>query len=250
MDNTTHDYHISFFRPTTPHTTANRNMVLGMVTTWFIAIFGFQFLLWVLEKPTPEPAYLTFQNIWGAIEGGNPNKTELQEFGQISLLVLGKIAVTPDDKIALSNALSWSVYQLTGEAQKEEIVDKVKRMETLKLEIDNISDVEYINAKLELSTSLSPKLKLSVLDVRSKILPLELSSASMDKLTGETKETIPGIMKKYLVHNQSFLTDTKFLGFPFHYFYTAIFLLILFVGLCLAYCIKIDLLNARLHIEE
>lgn len=250
MDNSDHDYHISFFRPTTPHTTANRNMVLGMVSTWFIAIFGFQFLLWVIEKPTPEPAYITFQDVWGAIESGDPSNTELQELGKAALSVLGKIAISPDDKIALDYALSWSVYQLTDDTQKENLVKKVRKMETLKSEISNISDEEYINMKLDLSTTLSPMLKLSVLDVRSKILPLELTSESMDNLTRETKEVIPGIMKKYLVHNQSFLTDTKFLGFPFHYFYTSVFLLILFIGLCLTYCIKIDLLNAKLHIEE
>jgi putative solute:sodium symporter small subunit len=79
---------------------------------------------------------------------------------------------------------------------------------------------------------------------------LELSAENTGKLTSETINSLPGIMKKYLIHNQSFLTDFKFLGFPFHYFYTAIFLLILFVGLCWLYCVKADSLNAKLGIVD
>ena len=62
--------------------------------------------------------------------------------------------------------------------------------------------------------------------------PAALSDASLDRL--------PEIMKLYLTHNQSVLTDTLFLGFPFHYFYTAIFLLILFIGLCILYNVLIE----------
>ncbi|MBW6500163.1 MAG: DUF4212 domain-containing protein [Bacteroidales bacterium] len=45
---------------------------------------------------------------------------------------------------------------------------------------------------------------------------------------------------KELTHNQSALTDTVFLGFPFHYFYTAVFLLILFIVLCIVYNILVE----------
>jgi len=250
MDDTTQDYHISFFKPTTPHTRANRNMVLGMVTTWFIAIFGFQFLLWILEKPTPEPAYVTFQQVWGNAENGTASEQELQGLGQATLSVLGKIAISPDDKLALNNALSWTIYQLTEDSLKTEVIKRVQKFEDLKANIDNISDPVYIDTKVSLSAEMGSMLNLSVLDIRSKILPLELSSKNMDNMTTGVKKSLPGIMKKYLVHNQSFLTDTKFLGFPFHYFYSSVFLLILFVGLCLVYCIKIDRLNAKLHIED
>jgi putative solute:sodium symporter small subunit len=91
---------------------------------------------------------------------------------------------------------------------------------------------------------------MSKLDVRTKILPVELMSADIENLTSKTKENLPGIMTKFLVHNQSFLTDFKFLGFPFHYFYTAIFLLILFVGLCWLYCVRTDNMNAKMDIID
>lgn len=250
MDKSSDEYHISFFKPTTPQAKTNRNMVVWLILIWFVAIFGFQILLWLIEKPTPEPSYITFQKVWVNIESGSANVNELQEFGQATLSVLGKLAITPDDKKALDNALSWTVYQLTEDSLRASIVAKVQEFEKIKAGIEDISDPAYIKAKRSLSAEMSPMLKLASLDIRSKILPLELSSENMDNLTDNSKNNLPGIMKKYLVHNQSFLTDMKFLGFPFHYFYTAVFLLILFVGLCLLYCVRTDIMNAKLNIVD
>ena len=53
MEKPSEGYHISFFKPTTERARANRNMVLWLVTVWFVAIFGFQILLKILEKPVP-----------------------------------------------------------------------------------------------------------------------------------------------------------------------------------------------------
>ena len=72
MDDSSQDYHISFFKPTTPQATANRNLVIWLVLIWFVAIFGFHILLRIVEEPTPEPAYLTFQNAWETMENGSP----------------------------------------------------------------------------------------------------------------------------------------------------------------------------------
>lgn len=72
--------------------------------------------------------------------------------------------------------------------------------------------------------------------------------------TDETRYTgfdaLPAAMELYLTHNRSGLTDTRFLGFPFHYWYTAQFLLILFIGLCLIYARATDKMNKRLGIED
>jgi len=250
MDNSNDEYHISFFKPTTPQAVANRNMVVWFVLIWFIAIFGFQILLKILEKPTPEPSFITFEKVWEGVKSGSAGDTELQEFGQATLSVLGKVMITPAERATLDNALNWTISQLTADSQREAQTDKIREFESIKATITDISDPDYIAAKVNLASELSPKLGLSAKDVRSKILPLELSAELGESLTEETKNTLPGIMKKYLVHNQSVLTDFKFLGFPFHYFYTAIFLLILFVGLCWLYCVKIDSLNKRLNIVD
>lgn len=250
MENSNDEYHISFFKPTTTQARANRNMVVWLVLIWVVAIFGFQLLLLILEKPTPEPAYLTFQNVWEDVKNGGSDEAQKQSLGQASLSVLGKMAIAAGDKESLNNALSWSVYQLTEESSREALVAEVKAFEGLKASIEDLSDADYIAAKKAISVKFSPILGLAALDVRSKILPLELSSAAMTELSADTKSNLPAVMKKYLVHNQSFLTDTKFIGFPFHYFYTATFLLILFVGLCWLYCVKTDSMNKKLNIID
>jgi len=250
MENKTDDYHISFFKPTTPQALYNRNMVVWLVLIWVIAIFGFQVLLRILEKPTPEADYITFQSVWPQVEKGDASEKELIQFGQSTLSVLGKIMLSGEDKPVLNDALSYSVYQLTPDSRKEELTSMIRRFEERRKSIDNISNPEYVAAKKKLSNELSPVLNLSSTDIRSKILPLELKAEGLADLTEESRAKLPVVMKKYMVHNQSALTDFKFLGFPFHYFYTAVFLLILFVGLCWLYCILTDRVNAKLDIAD
>jgi putative solute:sodium symporter small subunit len=243
-------YHISFFRPTTPRARANRNIVIWLASIWAVSIFGFQILLLVLEKPTPEPAYLTFQSVWGDVEDNSADRIELQEFGKTALSVLGKIAISDKEKATLENALSWSIYQLTPDSLRSVLVARVQGFENIKAEIVNIANPDYITARNALSKELSPVLVLVSNDVRRNILPLALRSSSMKVLTDDTKASLPAIMEKYLIHNQSVLTDTRFLGFPFHYFYIGVFLLILFVGLCWVYCVLVDRLDERLKTVE
>jgi putative solute:sodium symporter small subunit len=64
------------------------------------------------------------------------------------------------------------------------------------------------------------------------------------------REELGGIMNLYLVHNQNALTDFRFLGFPFHYWYTAQFLLILFVFLCVIYASAIQKANEKYDFVE
>lgn len=250
MDDTTNSYHISFFRPTTKQALANRNLVLWLVSIWFIAIFGFHFVLRAIEKPVPEPVYTEFLGVWENVSKLEGSEGDMQLFGKSVLSVLGKIALMPEEKSALDNALSNTLYTLTPDSMKQSLIDQISDFEATKASITNISDEAYIAKKVELSKKLSPVIGLSQLDIRSKVLPFELTSANIQSLSNETIAAIPGIMEKYLVHNQSVLTDTKFLGFPFHYFYSAVFLLILFVGLCYVYCVKIDRLNKKLEIAD
>lgn len=250
MNNSSNDYHISFFKPTTPQAKANRNMVIWLVLVWCVAIFGFHFLLRIIEKPTPEPTYVTFESVWPKIENGTASDTDVQEFGKASLSVLCKIAIAADDKPALNNALSWSVYKLTADSLRGELVAKVKAMEEKVAAVTDLKDTQYTEAKKSFSAAVCPLLNLSTQDIRAKILPNELVSANIDGLLEESKKDLPSIMAKYLIHNQSFLTDTKFLGFPFHYFYSAVFLLILFVGLCWVYCVNTDKINAKFDIAD
>ncbi|PLX12731.1 MAG: hypothetical protein C0597_12640 [Marinilabiliales bacterium] len=250
MESNQNDYHISFFRPTTVQAKWNRNLAIKLILIWAVAVFGFHFLLKAIEKPTPEAAYLNYKEVWGNVMMDNASTAELQSFAHSSLSVLGKVFVSSEEKAVLSNALSWTTFQLADSAQKELIFEQVVEFEKLKSEITSISDPDYIGAKNKISQLVSPILGLENNDPRKNIVSISLVSSDLKEFNAENKDAFPAIMTKYLIHNQSFLTDFKFLGFPFHYFYSAVFLLILFVFLCWIYCVRVDAMNLKLDIEE
>ena len=250
MESQENGYHISFFKPTTEIARLNRNIIVFLVCIWTVAIFGFQIALKVLEKPTPEPAYLAFEQVWNQVRDGNATEAEIQVFAQTALSVLGKNFIDPAHRKALDNGLSRSVFLLAGPEEGVRIKEKVAEFEILKSRIVNITDPEYVRADKELESMVVPILGLSQKDIRSTLISIEISSFMMDELSEESRETIPAAMSLYLIHPQSFLTDGRFLGFPFHYFYTSIFLLVLFVGLCWLYCIRTDRRDAKLGIKE
>ena len=250
MDSQPNDYHISFFKPATEMARLNRNMVLYLVCIWAVAIFGFQIALKVLEKPTPEPAYLEFEKVWEQVKDGEANEQTLQIFSHVTLSVLGKNFIDPGHRAALDNGLSYSLYALAGPEIRDELKKQIAAFETLTSQIENITNPEYVTAKKELALRVGPILGLSENDVRTTLTSIELHSSMMDGLSPESKEVIPAAMSRYLIHNQSFLTDGRIFGFPFHYFYTAIFLLVLFVGLCWLYCVRADYRDAILGIDS
>ncbi|HDS07219.1 MAG TPA: DUF4212 domain-containing protein [Bacteroides sp.] len=250
MENSSEGYHISFFKPTTERARYNRNMVIWLVSIWFIAIFGFQILLKVIGKPVPQAEYLSFENAWSNIDGGNHTGADLQELAASCLSVLGKITLAPEDKPVLDDAFSWCVYHLSPEGTRQDLLNEIVNYRQTSAGISTIEDPEYIRSKSFLSVKISPLLGISEYDVRRNIIPFALEAEGMGEMKPETKGNLPAVMEKYLVHNQSVLTDIKFLGFPFHYFYTAVFLLILFVGLCWLYCVRIDARNKKLGFSD
>lgn len=250
MDPTNHEYHISFFKPTTEQARRDRNMVIWLICIWAVAIFGFQILLRIVEEPTPEPVYLSFQKTAPSVFSETSSPEEMREFSQSILTVLSKVSINPEHRKVLDQWLSWSVYTMAPLEAKDRLATSVMLLEQVDAKYNDILNAEYLNAKELVNRSALPYLGISTKDVRSRILPLELRSAFMaDKPAIEFTE-LDAVMAKYLIHNQSFLTDFKFLGFPFHYFYTAVFLLILFVGLCLLYCVRTDRMNKELEIAD
>ena len=248
MDPSQNDYHISFFKPTTESARHNRNMVVQLVLIWAVAIFGFQILLKIIEKPVPEPALALFESSWNAIDAGTPSASDYQGAGQAVLSVLGKIAIQADDKLLLENALSNFAWELSE--QKDEFKSTVAAFEEIAASISDISDEAYTTKKNELIPVLAELFGMNELDVRSKISPLEIKSSLMESFEDSDRDRMVETMGLYLTHNRSVLTDTEFLGFPFHYFYTAVFLLILFIGLCWLYCVRTDMFNKKYGIED
>ncbi len=250
MDTSDNNYHVSLFKPKTPHARANRNMVLLFFCIWAVAIFGFQILLKIFEKPTPESSFVAFEAVWPEVKNGTASDEGLQVFAKSLLAVLGKVAIAPNHQTPLRNALSWTVYQLADSAAKVSLHNQVRAFEETKSAISSIADKDYINAGNALAMEVAPILGLSQNDVRYKIIPFELVSDGMKELDRANAVQVPDVMSTYLIHNQSFLTDKRFLGFPFHYFYTAIFLLVLFVGLCWLYCYRTDIINEKFNIAD
>lgn len=250
MDPQKNDYHISFFKPTTDGARRNRNIVVQFVLIWAVAIFGFQFLLKILEKPIPEPAYIVFETYWQDIKAGKLEAANLQHVSQSALSVLGKVSIDPKHRQALDNAVSWMAYHLADSLQKMDLIITVQEFEEMAAGTDNISDNAYVAKKNKLTPLIGELLDIASNDVRWKIAALEVKSSLMESFDADSRKIFEEAMELYLIHNRSVLTDTKFLGFPFHYFYTAVFLLILFVGLCWLYCIRIDIFNRQYGIED
>lgn len=243
-------YHISFFKPTTERARFNRGIVLWLTTIWFVAIFGFHIALRVLEKPTPEPPLIAYENVWENIRYGTYGEADLQAFARSTLSVLGKIAINEDERLLLSGSMSWSALGLVPEPVRQEITAEIAEFEAMKASGIAYNDPSYIDAKNRIAGKFTPLIGLSVQDPLTRILPLELTTQGIGSLSDEAVTRLPSIMQKYLLHNQSVLTDTKFLGFPFHYFYSSVFLLILFIGLCWLYCVRSDRRNKILGIVD
>lgn len=247
MESQKNDYKISFFKPTTRHAKIDRNMVLIFLFVWALAVFGFQFALRFLEKPTPEKALVQFEEVWNNVQTNKANTAEFQQFAHSILTCLGKQSLTAKDRDILQNALTFTSYQLYPDSLREELILEIKNFALLKNEISTLTDPKYIAAKQKITSMLAPVLGVQNRTIQKELLALELSTDAKEfKSTNEVHE----VMKLYMIHNQSSLTDTRFLGFPFHYFYTAVFLLVLFVFLCWLYCVIIDKVNIKLGLEE
>ncbi len=244
------DYRLSFFKPTTDQARLNRNLVVLLFTVWAIATFGFQIALKLLEKPTPEKAYTTFELVIPNVGSGTAVESDYQGLMQSSLAVLGKIFIKADEQILLESVVTWSLFQIADSSTAADLSTRIAAFESAKAVMTDITDPGYVAARNELGLMAASLAGIATNDPLIRILPLSLVSSAFTGTPPADLNRMNDIMKTYLIHNQSFLTDFKVLGFPFHYFYTAILLLILFVGLCWLYCIRIDRMNAKLNIAD
>lgn len=236
------DYHISFFRPTTKLAKFNRNLSITLILIWAISIYGFQVLLKVMEKPTPEKAYLNFEQVWPHLKANDASDQEKQVFIQSALSVLGKVTIQTEDRNVLNSAVSNYYQELVPETQIGNYESQLNSFKATQFGED-----DYNSFKRAISAEASKVIDVPSYSLEAKLIPLELAAANSSQVNIEKVEAV---MAKYLIHNQSVLTDTVFLGFPFHYFYTGVFLMILFVGICWFYCVATDRAMKKLGIEE
>ncbi len=250
METNNQEYRISFFKPSSPQTKANRDMVLWLLLIWALAVFGFHVVLKLIEEPTPEPILLTYQAVSKSVYQGNASLDEMQSFAGVSLQVLSKVFIAPDERVELRSALNWALFQIADAEQEEALKAEIASFKAVRDKTTDILAHDYQQAKIELMAMAVPVLGLSDRDVRTKILPLELDTEYPETMTDENVAQLELVLNKYLIHNESVLTRMTVLGFPFHYFYTAVFLLILFVLLCWIYCVRTDVLNKKYGIDD
>jgi uncharacterized membrane protein len=256
LETSNKDYNFSLFKPGTPYGKRNRNLILNLLTIWFVAIFGFQILLLVFQKPTPEKTLTVFESVWDNVRTGNASDQENKDFINSMIAVAGKSSVKPADKVILVKAITQAVFDMVSEPNKLILSEQVKKLAETRARLATAPEAEYpvlkselIKTKEVINSIANEKTGIDPTNNKEAILPYSLNAENKE-LTSEETETLPQIMKLYLTHNQSFLTDKKILGFPFHYFYTAEFLLILFVVLCLVYSIRTTQLQKRFSVKE
>jgi uncharacterized membrane protein len=256
LKTTINEYNFNLFKPVSPYGRKNRNLIITLLIIWFVAVFGFQFLLLLVQKPTPEKTLQTFESVWESIKTGKATVTEKMDFVNSLVDVAGKSSVKPADRIVLGNALTWSVFSMVSDSEKVILSHQILELKTIKEKLPKAKDAEYavmqsdlLRIKTNINAIANEKTGIDPTNNKAAILPYNLN-ADNKELSATDLETLPEIMKLYLTHNQSFLTDSKFLGFPFHYFYTAEFLLILFVCMCLFYSIRVTQLQKRFLIKE
>ncbi len=222
-------YEVNFFKPLSGHAKANRKLILILAVIWAVAVFGFQITIMILNEPTPEKSYTVFESVYPEVL--NDSNADLQmkkDFSRSLISVLGKnIAVSDQHKEVLKNVLSWTVFNMQNDSMKY-------------LFQKDLDSEAYEQAAISIGLKSEGFDKIMI-----DLLPYSLLKVENETLKEEYKNELPGIMKLYLVHNQNALTDFKFLGFPFHYWYTAQFLLILFVVLCLVYALVIEKTNLK-----
>lgn len=229
-----------------------------MLILWAVAVFGFQILLLVFQKPTPEKSFIAFESVWEKVKSGSATADESKTFAASVAAVLGKSTVKKEQKEILANALSWNLYGSLESSKKENLLLSVQEFKASTESLGkSTTDDSYLeakeslyNSKKEILNQITETYGLVSNSLEANIIAYNLSSTDIQQLSENVATSLPKVMKLYLVHNQSFLTDTKFLGFPFHYFYTGEFLLILFVLLSLLYSKRIEHLQKKLNIVE
>lgn len=207
-------YDINFFRPTSGIARDSNRIITLFVIIWFVAVFGFQFLLIATNKMTPEDTLHRFNEVWPNAQSAEATPAELQELSKTLLMVLGKnIALAEGEKAVLKDAFSLTVARLLpGQAVQPASVASALSL-----------DKEEFGV------------------IMTELLPHSLVQPTAASISPD----LPAVMEKYCTHPRGPLTDFKFLGFPFHYWYTAQLLLIIFVLLCLAYALRIEKLYRK-----
>lgn len=227
-------YDFSFFKPRSDYGRANVKLITSIIIVWFLAVFGFHILMKAIEKPVPEAQLVRFEEVWPNIVDRSATPQELRDAANAHLNLLARhVALRSDETFKLS---------FTSLANRA--LPKKQRAAFLKL---TRKDLE---ARKEGAPKFAKHLGLEKDSMLAQVLPYGLVSYNGKRLSPEAMDAIPPMMQKYMTHYRSAITDAKFLGFPFPYFYTAVLLLIIFIGLCIMYCKIFDKMAIEHGVED
>lgn len=227
-------YDFNFFKPSSAYARSNTRLTGTILLIWVFAVFGFQFLLKAIEKPVPEEQLTRFEQVWPNVMDKTATPEQLQGLANTYLNLIGRqisLRSNKDFKLCFTS----TVYDLLPEYERPDFLALTQK------ELPELKTM---------TSGIAAKLGLEEKDILTQVLPYALVPYDGSPVDAQVLETVPKTMHKYLVHNRSVLTDTKVLGFPFHYFYTAILLLVLFVVLCLVYCKLVDKIVEKHGMED
>ncbi len=240
-------YNFSIFRPRNLHGRKNRNVIFTMLLIWVVAVFGFQLLLRIIQKPTPEKSLAPFESVWPKAGTNDLSPADYRSLLSSFVMVKGKNMVKPVDQELLSDAISCAVFSSMPDTLRNYLLEGVGEIKSMKSGLLTARGNEYlelterIKSRYLLITELSePYSGFRAGSLEAPIFAASLNDTYPSSLADPAFAVLPEIMRFYLTHYQSVLTDTKFLGFPFHYFYTAVFLLVLFIALCIVYNVLVE----------
>lgn len=217
------NYDINFFTPRTPFLKDNIRLIVISITVWAVFTFGFQILLRVIETPTPQPDFIAFETGYPALRDGTATREEKVALARAYLSLISKATPVPADP-PLKQIFTATTYHLLPEEQRAAwraaAADSTPR---------TTADVAFAEEALGIQDDV----------VLRALLPFALAPIEGDR-EEMFNPNLASLMETYFIHNRSVLTDTRVLGFPFHYVYSAVFLLALFNLICLVYCYLID----------
>ncbi len=228
------DYNSNFFFPKSAFAKDNNALIAVCVIVWAIAVFGFHFWMKAIEKATPEAGHVTYMAAVDNLKSDVASIQQKQDVAKVYLTLTAKYMELREDKDGvIRKAFTLAVYDLLPDMEKQAFANAVKSDKVLEQNFDIVTRTLGLTKENydPLLTNLIPYT----------VTTLDTTPTDYDKITP--------VMDKYLIHYRSFLTDTKFLGFPFHYFYSAVFLLVLFCGICWTYCILIDKVMKKHNME-
>ncbi len=241
------EYNFSIFKPRNIHGRKNRNVIMTMLLIWAVAVFGFQFLLKAIEKPTPEKSLLTFMELWPSVRSGSVTPDRHNPFLTTLVLARGKNTMKPDEQKIISDAITCFTYSIIPDSAGRVLGSIVKSISDLRSSLASLKGEQFLEVKKKISDHYSDIIDATVKytgfkrgSLESSIFVYSLQTSFPSSMSDASFDRLEKIMKLYMTHNQSFLTDSRILGFPFHYFYTSVLLLILFVILCIVYNILVE----------